>query len=251
MSLRLRILQVDVPAASLDAATTFWAGALSATAVQAPGVFVHLLDASSVVEVHIHPLGGGAARYHLDLEAMPTAAGDPERLRDVEVARLVGLGAAEGPRFDAGYTVVDDPAGMPLCVITADAAAPNPLAPRRADRGHLDAIRLEVPVHDLEAEVAFWAAALGATSHPPQDADQGRPLLGVTGPGGDVDLEVQRIAGRARIHVELSASDPPSEAARLTGLGATRIAGTDTRITLVDPAGNLLCVVPARDGDET
>ena len=247
MSLRVRILQIDVPAAALDVATAFWSEALGATPVPSAGVFVHLHDARSVVDVHIQPLDDGPPGDHLDLEVVGEGDGVGGAVRsddrDAEVARLVDLGATEGPASDDGYTVVHDPAGLPLCVIDVDAARRNPLAPRRGDRGYLDAIFLDVPAGRVDAEVAFWLAALGATPGP--TVDEYLAIADVHGPGGPLDLEVQRIGGDARIHVDLSVDDVDAEVARLRTLGATHVASVEDWVTLADPVGNLFCVVPS------
>jgi predicted enzyme related to lactoylglutathione lyase/catechol 2,3-dioxygenase-like lactoylglutathione lyase family enzyme len=248
VSLRLRILQIDVPASRLDESVAFWTGALGAIPVPSPGGFVHLNHARSVVEVHLQPLAEGDARYHLDLEAAgPEAASgiQPDRIGDrgAEVARLVGLGAGEGPSSDDGYTVVHDPAGLPLCVIDPGASPRNPLGSRRPDRGYLDAIFLDVPSDAVDAEVAFWEAALEAEVRRDEAGDVYVPLGGVVGPGGPIHLEVQRIEGPPRVHVDLSVADVDAEAARLEALGATRVGAVETWITFADPVGNLLCVV--------
>lgn len=247
MSLHPRILQIDVPAAALDVATAFWTAALDATPVPSAGGFVHLHDARSVVEVHVQPLDDGPARYHLDLEVVAdrdgTDASGGSGSRDAEVARLVDLGATSGPASAGGYTVVHDPAGLPLCVIDADAAPRNPLAPRRDDRGYLDAIFLDVPAEQVDAEVAFWLAALGAPPGP--IVDEYLAIADVEGPGGPLDLEVQRIGGDARVHVDVSVGDVDAEVARLRTLGATHVASVEDWVTLADPVGNLFCVVPA------
>lgn len=247
MSLRVRILQIDVPAEALDVATGFWAAALDATPVPSADVFVHLHDARSVVEVHVQPLGDGPAGYHLDLEVVVDGDGTDAsgRIggRDVEVARLVDLGATAGPSSADGYTVVHDPAGLPLCVIDADAAPRNPLAPRRGDRGHLDAIFLDVPAERVDAEVAFWTAALGVPRGATDEVYS--PLVDVVGPGGPLDLEVQRIGGDARMHIDLRVDDVDAEVVRLRALGATSVASVENGVTLADPVGNLFGVVPA------
>lgn len=236
-SLRPRIVQVDVPAPVLPAAVEFWAGALSAEPVETGGGFVHLEGATSAVEVHLQSIGAGPARYHLDLEADDRAA---------EVARLVGLGAGEVARFREGYTVLEDPAGLLLCVVDPTSAAPNTLAPRRPDRGYLDAVFVDVPAADRDAEVAFWSQALGVTSPGPHpDAPDYTTLTGITGPGGTLMFSVQQVGASARYHVDLSVSDVGPEAERLEGLGATRVAEVEDWVTLADPAGNLLCVVPS------
>jgi hypothetical protein len=239
VSLRLRILQIHAPAPDLAVVTAFWAQALSADPVDAPGAFTHLVDATSAVEVHIQSVGDGVSGYHLDLEADD---------RDAEVARLVGLGGREVAVFGEGYTVVADPAGLPHCIIDADAVVPTPVAPRQGAYGYLDAVLLDVPADVVDAEVAWWAAALDAAPQPPPGP--GSPyteLAGVTGPGGPVTFDVQAVGAAARVHVDVSAPDVADEAQRLMDLGATRVAHIDSWIVLADPVGNPFCVVPSHD----
>ena len=240
MSLRLRILQVDVPGPDLASVTSFWAQALSAEPVDAPGAFTHLVGATSALEVHIQAQTHGPPGYHLDLEVTDTS-------RDVEVARLVAAGGRRIATFDGdGYTAVADPAGLPHCIIDADAAVPTPVAPRREGHGYLDAIFLDVPAGLADAEVAWWADALGARPQPPPGP--GSPytdLAGVLGPGGPVTVEVQAIGGAPRLHVDVSAPDVGVEVDRLRRLGASHVADVEDWVTLADPVGNLLCVVPA------
>jgi hypothetical protein len=241
MSLNLRILQVDVPVAALDAATAFWAVALNAAPVPTGG-FMHLHDAHAALEVHVQPIEAGPARYHLDLEVAPAGAGEPGSDRGTEVARLVGLGAGEGRSSDAGYTVLHDPAGLPLCVIDPASAPRTPLGVRRADRGYLDGIVLDVPAPGLDAEVAFWASALATRG---SESPRGGVLLtDARGPGGPVRFTVRRTEGPARAGIQLSAPDVATDVARLEGLGARHVATSGDEVTLADPAGNLLCVVP-------
>lgn len=233
MSLALRILQVDVPEAAFDRVVAFWAGALSATPVDAPGAFVHLVDATSAVEVHVQAIRSRVPRYHLDLEADD---------RDVEVARLIAAGAYELDRFDAGYTVLSDPAGLSLCVIDADAAVPTPVAEALPDRGYLAAIVVEVAAPVASAEGRFWSTTL--TAEAGADARGMWQLDGVQGPGGAVRFAV-RPAGPAaapRLHVELLAPDVAAEAARLEQLGATRVTEGTATIRLADPVDNQLLV---------
>lgn len=238
MGLALRILQIDVPAPDLDRAVEFWAAALWATPVDAPGDFVHLAQASSAVEVHLQAIGSAVPRYHLDLEASD---------RDAEVARLLGGGAWELGRFDEGYTVLADPAGLPLCVIDADAAVPTPVAPRRRDRVYLSGIFVDVPERKVDVEVAFWSHALDAEVVPTERPETYTALEGVRGPGGAVLFEVQQVGPTTvpRHHVDLEAPDVAAEAARLQALGARRVSEADGWIVLADPVGNPFCVVPA------
>jgi hypothetical protein len=238
VSLRLRILQIDVPRRDLDRVVSFWSAALSATPLDAPGAFVHLVDASSVVEVHLQALRDGHPRYHLDLEADE---------RDAEVARLITAGAYELDRFDEdGYTVLADPAGLPLCVIDPDAATPAPVSPRRPGRAHLTGIFIDVPERQVAAELAFWSHALDAEVVPTSRPETYTALSGIRGPGGAVLFEVQQVGWTTapRHHVDLEVGDVSAEAARLEGLGARRVGEIEDWIVLADPVGNLLCVVP-------
>jgi predicted enzyme related to lactoylglutathione lyase len=239
----LRILQIDVPAADHARVTAFWAAALSATPFDAPGAFVHLRGATSAVEVHVQSLSEGAPRYHLDLEAAD---------RDAEVARLVQLGARQLARSEDGYTVVEDPCGLPFCVIDPDAAVPTPVAGRSGSRGYLDAVFLDVPAGRFEEQVGFWSSALGVGVERSEDPSWPYAMLrGVPGPGGELTLGVQRIDGPARVHVDLSSPDVPAEVARLVDLGASPIGPIEHWVVMADPVGNLFCVVPQAQGSPT
>ncbi len=243
MGLSLRILQIDVPSRDLDRAVAFWAAALAANPVDAPGDFVHLVGASSAVEVHLQAIGSAVPRYHLDLEASD---------RDAEAVRLIDGGAWELDRFDEGYTVLADPAGLPLCVIDAGSAAPTPVKPRRADGVYLSGIFVDVPEPLVDAEVAFWSYALDAEVVPTERPATYTALAGVQGPGGAVLFEIQKVGPTTvpRHHVDLEANDVAAEAARLEGLGARRTSEGDGWVVLADPVGNPFCLVPVPQPDE-
>ena len=239
MPLTLRILQVDVPARRLDEAVGFWAATLSAEPVDAPGGFVHLVGATAALEVHVQPVGDERPRYHLDLEADD---------RDAEVARLTAAGATEVARFDdRGFTVLSDPAGLPLCVIDPDAAVPTPVSSAQPERGYLSGVFVDVTAPLVHAELGFWADALDLEVVPTSRPETYTALHGVQGPGGPVRFELQRIGDGdvPRHHVDLEATDVAAEVARLEALGATRITAVEGWVVLRDPVGNLLCVVPA------
>jgi predicted enzyme related to lactoylglutathione lyase len=241
MGLSLRIVQIDVPRRDADVVVDFWSAALGATPVDAPGPFTHLADARSVVEVRVQAIDSEMPRYHLDLEA-----GD----RDAEVARLVAAGAWELDRFDdEGFTVLADPAGLPLCVIDEGSAAPKPLAPRDPDHAYLTGVFVDVPDRLVEAEVSFWSHVLDVDVEVTERPETYTALSGVEGPGGPVLFEVQQVGATTppRLHVDLEAADVAAEAARLESLGATRVTEVDSWIVLADPVGHLLCVVPAND----
>jgi hypothetical protein len=243
VSLVLRNVQVDVPADVHADVVRFWAAALRADPVAtAGGRFVHLHDASAVVEVHVQRLDAGPARVHLDL-----AAGTPEDPGDVdtEVARLTAAGAEVVAVADEGWTVLRTPAGLSCCVVPGAAPA-DPLAPGADGGSVLDGVFVDVPAATFDAELAFWATALEADIEPTSRPRTFTALQGVRTPGGPVLFEVQQLGtGDARYHVDLIADDVPTEAARLAGLGATHVASIESWITLADPADTLLCVVPS------
>jgi hypothetical protein len=233
VSLAIANLQVDVPADAFDATVAFWAGALSATPRTSPDGFVHLDGATSAVGVHLQRLDDGPAGYHLDLEADDVEA---------EVARLVELGA-EVVGEPGGWVTLRGPAGLRFCVVAGDRPFER-LAPRRPDRAYLDAIFIDVPPTEVELATAFWSAALGASVSPPPLPDHPYTYLKDLPDDAERYLAVQRVGAEARFHVDATVDDVPAEVARLRALGARRVAEVETWVTLADPAGNLLCVVP-------
>jgi predicted enzyme related to lactoylglutathione lyase len=251
MSLTLRTVQLDVPADDHPAAVAFWAAALHARPVATDGGrYVHLPDASAVVEVHVQRLDDGPARIHLDLAAgTPATPGD----QDAEVARLVAAGAEVVGHAEEGWTVLRTPAGLPVCIVPGAAAA-DPLAPGRPGASRLDAVFVDVPADDVPQEVAFWSAALDAeVARPAEPSSPYTYLTGVGGREGPLYCAVQAVDAPARHHVDLTAPDVDAEVARLEALGATVVARIEGWVTLADPAGILCCVVPADDdlGDTT
>lgn len=242
MGLRLRNVQVDVPAARHEAAVSFWAGALGATPRPAGGPYTHLLGVAGTVGLHLQRLGEGPAGYHLDLEA-----DDP----DAEVARLRDLGATAVDGDPAGSPVLRDPAGLVFCVCAAGASEPERLTPARDDRGFLEMVVVDLPHHVVPEGVAFWSAALGVEAKPlPPPIDAFTYLHGSTGADGrPLDVLVQDVGPDtpARFHVDLHLADGTArdaEVARLVALGASVVAVHERWHTLTDPAGNLFCVVP-------
>ena len=97
---------------------------------------------------------------------------------------------------------------------------------------------------------AFWAAALGRT--PAQGASEHFVAL-EGGPAGSPTMffvEVpERKTVKNRVHVDLGADDREAEVARLTSLGATRLADHDewgqVWTVLADVEGNEFCVAQA------
>jgi hypothetical protein len=247
VSLVPRFVQLDVPTDVHDAAVAFWAAALHARAVpdsDLPETYTHLHDAASVVAVHVQRLDDGPARIHLDLGLDPSDE-DHDDL-DAEVARLIAAGATH-VRDDDGFTVLRSPAGLELCLVD-DTHAVEPLAPPGAVDSYLDVVFVDVPEADAGTETVFWAAALGAVPHRGDGADAAYTyLLDAGDPDEPLEIAIQRIDGPVRHHLDIVAPDVDVEVARLEALGATRVAAHEDWVVLADPAGLLLCVVPAPD----
>lgn len=241
MSLRIRDVQVDVPAERFEVTAAFWADALGATRRPAAGPFTHLVGVAGTIGLHLQRLGDGPGGYHLDLEA-----DDP----DAEVARLRDLGAMPGRGAPDGPPVLLDPAGLAFCVCRRGAGEPERLRAARPDRGFLELVAIDLPHTERVAGTAFWAAVFGLEArHLPPPVDAFTLLHGGHGPaGGPVDVLVQDIGETpARVHLDLHLQVPDAreaEVARLTALGATTLAVHERWHTLADPAGNPFCVVP-------
>ena len=53
----------------------------------------------------------------------------------------------------------------------------------------------------------------------------------------------ERKVVKNRVHVDLTAADPPAEVARLRGLGASVVAEHEGLVVLADPEGNEFCLL--------
>ncbi|MCE9623614.1 MAG: VOC family protein [Actinomycetia bacterium] len=106
---------------------------------------------------------------------------------------------------------------------------------------------LTLDVADLERQTAFWCAAFGyehkggiAQYHVLEDPTGTLPKL-----------LLQRVAeaksAKNRLHMDFHVADVEAQAARIEGLGATRLGRTEEFgihwVTLLDPEGNEFCLV--------
>jgi hypothetical protein len=109
-----------------------------------------------------------------------------------------------------------------------------------------------IRVENLEAQAAFWAAALEYAPRGPEggDSDDFVLLRPRSGGGPNVSLDQHRSALPIppRIHLDLYTDDQEGEVRRLVSLGATEVhwdkrpADADY-VILADPEGNRFCVV--------
>lgn len=97
---------------------------------------------------------------------------------------------------------------------------------------------VDSPREQVDASIAFWSQALGATV---EAEDESYTVL--RGAIDGISLEVQGVDDTARYHVDIETDDVDAEAARLIALGATEVARPHSWRVLRAPGGHLLCVV--------
>lgn len=230
-------LVIDVPAVKHAEVVTFWSAVLGATPRWPDDdrdPYVPLDGARSALQVMVQR-ADGVPRFHVDL---------PADDRHATADRLLTLGATKAQRHD-DHWVMRDPAGLLFCLTPHEAPQAAPLAPREPARAYLDGLFIDVPGPQVDAELAFWSAALDAEVVPTSRPETYTALTGVRAPGGDLLVEVQRIRdGAPRFHVDVSTDDVEAEAERVEALGAMRVGEIESWTTFADPAGNLFCVVP-------
>ncbi len=106
---RLSAILIDCDEHTIEAGTRFWSQALGTPEVRStdPGSpYVDLQGRVDSISVSTQRIGG-ASRVHLDIESDDVEA---------EVRRLEGLGAHR-KEFIETWWVMEDPAGMPFCVV--------------------------------------------------------------------------------------------------------------------------------------
>jgi hypothetical protein len=113
-------------------------------------------------------------------------------------------------------------------------------------RSRLQVVLIDSPPEVADAEVAFWAGALGRGS----TTDAEGTFTTIAGLGSGVELVHQRLReGDARVHFDIETDDTDAEVARVKGLGATRLSEHDGCVQLQDPTGLVFCVVPVQSAD--
>ncbi len=110
-------------------------------------------------------------------------------------------------------------------------------------RSRLTSALFDVPGSFFEAEIAFWAGALGRTVHRDEEEPGYVEYDGLT---TGLQLMVQRLGeggDGARVHLDIETDDIEAEVRRLEGLGATRVEKIRDWQVMRDPAGIPFCVV--------
>jgi Glyoxalase-like domain len=106
---------------------------------------------------------------------------------------------------------------------------------------------IDAPSEIFAAERDFWAAALLTRARQVERYPEFTALLD---PASLSVVGLQDIGtDGARFHVDLETDDVEAEVARLVRLGAVKVSDGRTWTVLRDPAGLLVCVVPAESPD--
>ena len=106
---------------------------------------------------------------------------------------------------------------------------------------------VDAPAEVFAAERDFWAAALLTRARQVERYPEFTALLD---PASLSVVGLQDIGtDGARFHVDLETDDVEAEVARLVRLGAVKVSDGRTWTVLRDPAGLLVCVVPAESPD--
>jgi hypothetical protein len=173
----------------------------------------------------------GLNRLHLHLTS---ASPEGQRATVEKALRIGGHHLDVGQLPEEGHVVLSDPGDNEFCVIEAGnafLAGCGPLGEVACDGSREVGVfwheALEWPlVWDQEQETAIQSPAGGTKL-----AWGGPPVAPKHGPN--------------RQRFELVADDPETEIARLTSLGATRLADVDEGVELADPDGNEFRIVGA------
>jgi Glyoxalase-like domain len=101
---------------------------------------------------------------------------------------------------------------------------------------------IDVDASGFRKGVRFWSEALGATAR--HSGDPRDPFIELPAATGDMHIEMQRIGGAGRYHLDLYAPDVDREASRLEALGAQRVKREASWWVMQAPTGHLFCIIP-------
>jgi catechol 2,3-dioxygenase-like lactoylglutathione lyase family enzyme len=222
----VRLVAVGFDTHDPGGVAAFWAGMLGRDIVQENSTVLLPGDDTQVglrfVDAAIETSGPNRVHLHL------TSSTREDQQHTVETA--LGLGGRRidvGQRPEEGHVVLADPGGNEFCVI-------EPGEGWLAGCGFLG----EVTCEGTPAIGRFWRDALGW----PLVWDRGQQTaiqspMGGTKISWDVWPGPPRYGSR-RQRLDLAASDPAADVARLVALGASELGDRDGRIVLADPDGD-------------
>jgi hypothetical protein len=111
----------------------------------------------------------------------------------------------------------------------------------------LPEVVIEAPTEIFAAERDFWAAALLTQA---RQVERYPEFTALVDPASLSVVGLQDIGtDGARFHVDLETDNVEAEVARLVRLGAEKVSDGRTWTVLRDPAGLVVCVVPAESPD--
>lgn len=111
-------------------------------------------------------------------------------------------------------------------------------------RSQLGGFIIDCDTEDLDAAAAFWGAALGLDLQHSDDPAEAAYVELRTAPD-DLHIEVQKVAHRSRVHLDIETDDIEAEVRRLEGLGAKRVSAVRSWVVMEAPTGQRFCVVRA------
>jgi hypothetical protein len=112
----------------------------------------------------------------------------------------------------------------------------------RMHRILLREVVIDAPTDAFAATRDFWAAALLAEA---RHIEKYPEFTGLDKPASMSWVGLQDIGhGEARFHLDIETDNVPAEVARLTALGAAKVADGRTWVVMKDPCGLLFDVVP-------
>jgi len=234
---------LDLPAATHDAATAFWAEVTGWTPSppRGPvGEFSTLVPADGDAVLKVQRTGASEPAVHLDLHVA-----DP----DAAAQTAVGLGATVSA--DHGdYWVLASPAGLTFCLVAHPAGArPGARAWPSGRTSLFDQVSIDVPPSRYLAEFGFWAELTGWSRRDPVPETEFARLT--PDPSLGLQLLVQRLDEERAVagaHLDLSSDDRDAVVADHAAAGAEVLGRHREWTVLRDPAGLRYCVTDRRPG---
>jgi len=113
-------------------------------------------------------------------------------------------------------------------------------------KSRLGAVVIDCRTEDLAGATAFWTGALGYDVAPGQPDDR---YVSLTGPGGEVEIILQKVEHESRVHLDIESNDIDAEVKRLIVLGAAEVARLKGWVVMEAPSGHRFCVVKPQRPD--
>ena len=101
---------------------------------------------------------------------------------------------------------------------------------------------IDVEASGFRRGVRFWSEALGAPAR--HSGDPKDPFVELPAAAGDMHVEMQRIDGPGRYHLDIYAPNVDAEARRLELLGAKKVKREESWWVMQAPTGHLFCIIP-------